>query len=172
MSLQHCIICHFPSCYPANLFFAHRFCMAANKPTGRGGGEFAHHSVSSGSPILKLPSPPTFTDKGLRALLQLAVCVYFLGKTLFLWPFCLNWLRLLLPAPTSLSFLPACSLPTPRCADVFPEIAWHFWLLSTLSQISIGLRRGSRVIIRAKGRQALTAFQSPLPRASIFPHCG
>lgn len=98
--------------------------------------------------------------------------VYFLGKTLFLWPFCLNASYCPHQPPCTQAFPPARSLPTPCCVDVFPEILWHFWLLSTLSQISIGLRRGSRIVIRAKGRQALTAFQSPLPRASIFPlHC-
>lgn len=160
----------FPQPLSSEAILCTPICLAANKPTGRGGGKFAPHSVSSASPLLRLPTPPTFRDNQRPVGPSSSSRVHFLGKTLFLWPLGLNWLRFLLSTPTSPKHrLPSSSLALPGCPDVFPETAWHFWLLSTLSQISVGLRRGSRVIIKAKGRQALTAFHSPLPRASIFP---
>lgn len=61
--LQNCIICHLPSCYPANLFFAHRFAWLPNKSTGmgRGKGKFARSSQFLLG--LKLPASPNIQRK-------------------------------------------------------------------------------------------------------------
>lgn len=158
----------FPQLLSSKAILCTPICLAANKPTGRGGKKFAHHSVSSAFPILKIPIPPTFRQAKAGGSF-FGGHVHFLRRH-FLWPFYLNWVCLLLPPPTPLPKhrLSSSSLPLPRCSVTFPETPWYFWLLPTLSQISVGLRRGSRVIIKAKGRQALTAFHNPLPRASIF----
>lgn len=162
----------FPQLLSSKAILCTPICLATNKPHRQRRREVC---TSLGVLSFSYPQdthPPTFRDKQ-RPVGPSSSHLHFLRKDI-VFVALLSKLAMPLaapihPAPETQASLLLSASPGLGCSLTFPKTPWYFWLLPMLSQNSVGLRRGSRVIIKAKVRQALTAFHNPLPRASIFP---
>lgn len=139
--LQNCIMCHSCSCYPADLFFAHRLARLPHQSPGRAReAKFPASHCILGLSCITNPLPLPWWEENHRpgSFSEQELCVgpvfpsfqQFLGKINVVHILCvLTWFCLPLSGfKTKLPCLLAASL-------FFPELFWYFWLLPTLSQI-------------------------------------